>query len=199
MNFNASRAPLRVSENEVFWAEIAPTEHIVHLYANDAGFFDMLEGFAVMGLIADESVIVIATDAHIAHLNRRLAARGIDLNEARRDGRYLPFDAEAFLGRFMKEDGWPDEARFNEAVTELIERAGRNGRRVRAFGEMVALLWNKGLNGATVRLEHLWNDLRRRSPFPLFCSYPKSGFTQETQASLDEICAAHTKVISNRA
>jgi hypothetical protein len=95
-------------------------------------------------------------------------------------------------------NGWPDADRFNAVVTGLIERAGRNGRRVRAFGEMVAILWGQGHNGATVCLEHLWNQARQAASFPLFCSYPKSGFTQDSEASFREICAAHTKVISNR-
>ena len=193
---NAQRPPLRVSENEVFWAEIAPSEHILHLYADNAAFLEMLEGFTVMGLLAGEGVVVIGTDAHIFDLNRRLGARGIDLRSARERDQYLPLNAEATLATFMNGE-WPDEGRFHKLVSELIERAGRDGRRVRAFGELEAILWENGHHDAAVTLEHLWNDLRQTLQFSLFCSYPKSGFTLHTQESLEDICAAHTKVISN--
>jgi len=149
------------------------------------------------GLRGGESVIVLGTDDHVFALNHRLLARGINLESARKRDQYLVINADDFLAKFMV-NGWPDEQRFKDAVTEVLGRAGRTGRRVRAFGEMVAILWAKGLSGATVRLEFLWNQLREEIPFPLFCAYPKSGFTQDSEESLKEICAAHTKVVRNR-
>lgn len=52
---------------------------------------------------------------------------------------------------------------------------GRDGRRVRAFGEMVAVMWTRGQSGATVQLEHLWHRFCQTKAFSLFCAYPKSG------------------------
>ncbi len=169
----------------------------MHLYADEPGFMDMLERFVIGGFLAGESVIVIGTDAHIFALNQRLGRRGFDIPSKRQADHYLDVNAETCLATFMK-DGWPDSDCFNREIMTLIERASRDGRRVRAFGEMVAMLWEKKFSGATVRIEHLWNELRRAAPFPLFCSYPKAGFTRDTEDSLKEICAAHTKVISNR-
>ncbi len=58
------------------------------------------------------------------------------------------------------------------------KKTRRDGRRVRAFGEMVAVLWDQGQNAATVRLEHLWHKLcPEEKDFSLFCTYPKAGFT----------------------
>jgi hypothetical protein len=185
-----------VSEHEVFWGEIAPTEHVVHLYSEEATFLNMLERFAAWGLIENEGVIVIATQQHCSFLNERLTKQGFDLASARKCGQYQDLVAEECLDGFMR-DGWPDEDLFAACVSDIINRARGRDRRVRAFGEMVALLWNQGHAGATVRLEHLWNDFRARSPFPLFCSYPRTGFTSDARESLREICATHTKVISN--
>jgi hypothetical protein len=55
-------------------------------------------------------------------------------------------------------------------VSGLLARARANGRRVRAFGEMVALLWEQGHHSATVRLEPQWGSFCRRETFPLFCA-----------------------------
>jgi MEDS: MEthanogen/methylotroph, DcmR Sensory domain len=187
-------SPIYLSDSQVFWGELAPTEHLVYMYEAKDTFLLLLEDFVADGLRNGEAVIVIATEAHRVALNERLEDRGLNLSAVRTNSQYMDLSAETCLATFMK-DGWPDETRFNKAVGNLINRASRSGRRVRAFGEMVAMLWANGNSGATVRLEHLWNEFRRTQPFPLFCAYPKSGFTDETDASLREICEAHTKVI----
>jgi hypothetical protein len=88
------------------------------------------------------------------------------------------------------------EERLGARVIELLARARHGGRRVRAFGEMVAVLCARGDQAATVRLEHLWNELCQAQGFSLFCAYPKVGFTQDATASISELCAAHSRVIS---
>jgi hypothetical protein len=189
--------PLHLFEDEVFWGELAPTEHLVHLYENESAFFQMLEGFVAGGLSAGEAVIVIATQAHRDALNQRLRQNQFDLQSLRAGGRYLDLSAENCLATFMK-DGWPDVERFNKTIGGVINQVKVPGRRIRAFGEMVALLWADGHAGATVQLEHLWNEFRRHQNFPLFCAYPKAGFTVDANESLETICAAHTKVIHGR-
>ena len=179
---------------EVFWGEIAPPEHLVHIYEHENAFLDSLEGFVAGGLRAGEAVISIATIPHLRELESRLTAHGVNMAALRADDQYLTLDANHALSQFMV-NGWPDEELFNDFVVQLIQRARKGGRRVRAFGEMVAILWAQGRNGATVRLEHLWNNLCRSEEFSLFCAYPKSGFTEDSDVSLREICAAHSKVI----
>ncbi len=180
---------------EVYWAEIAPCEHVVQFYESDSAFLDSLEGFAYGGMRAGEGVIVIATPSHIEALEDRLTARGIDVAAARLRDRFIPLDAEQTISTFMV-DGWPDDSLFTTLVTELIARARKNGGAVRAFGEMVALMWAQGHHGGTVRLEHLWHGLCRTEAFSLFCAYPKSGFTRDATESIREICAAHSEVFA---
>lgn len=183
----------QMHRSPIFWGEISPCEHAMQVYGDDKMFMDALEGFVGGGLVNGESAIVIATPEHLAALEARLPLRGIDLAAARHDQRYLGIAAERVLRDFMIE-GWPDEERFYEVVTTLIGQVRRDGRRVRAFGEMVALLWAQGHAAATVRLEHLWNKLCNRERFPLFCAYPKTGFTSDPTSSLRELCAAHSRV-----
>jgi len=184
----------------VFWGEIAPCEHILQLYTSNSVFLDTLEGWVSGGLDAGEGIIIIATEENLNALENRLerGKRRIDLAAARSRGQYVTADAEETLSLFMT-NGWPDERLFREVVSSLLDRArgyGRNLRRVRAFGEMVAVLWARGHNGATIRLEHLWNSLCRANGFSLFCAYPMIGETQEAHESMKEICAAHSRVIN---
>jgi hypothetical protein len=178
----------------VFWGEIAPCDHFVQIYEDNDIFLDTLEGFVSGGIRSGDSVILIATPANLKALEARLSAQGVDLSVARLRDEYIALDAEATLSKFMAGD-WPDDELFKQVVTDVIERARGNGRRVRAFGEMVALLWARGDQAATVRLEHLWHSLCQTEAFSLFCAYPKSGFTMNVEASISEICATHSKVV----
>jgi len=179
---------------EVFWAEITPCDHLVQIYEEDSAFLDSLEGFIAGGLRRGEAAVVIATPPHRDSLTSRLLAQHIDLDAAISKDQYIALDAEETLSQFMR-DGWPDDDLFNQCIRGIVDRARGRGRRVRAFGEMVALLWAQGHNGATVRLEHLWHTLCRTDSFSLLCAYPKSGFTQDANDSIREICAAHSKVV----
>jgi hypothetical protein len=193
-----------------FWGEIAPSEHLVQIYKDDEVFLDSLEGFVAGGIRAGDGVIVIAVPAHLAALEHRLLTRGIDPLSVIEAGQYVPLDAKETLSKFMIEnrfgDGktaWPDEDRFHALVTELVTRCSTrpNGtrRRVRAFGEMVALLWAEGMTGATIRLEALWHQFCQRSSLCLFCAYPRAYFTNDPEASIKQICATHSRVVPNSA
>ncbi|MGC2478011.1 MAG: MEDS domain-containing protein [Candidatus Sulfotelmatobacter sp.] len=185
---------LQPSGNPVFWGEIAPCEHIAQFYEHDGVLLDTLIGFIGGGLKAGESTIVIATAAHLKALEEGLQNSGVDLVSALVQHRYIALLADKALDRFMVKQ-WPDDMLFANFVTELITRARANGRRVRAFGEMVALLWARGDVAATVRLEYLWNRLFKTEDFSLFCAYPKAGFTKDPSHSMREICDAHSKII----
>lgn len=179
----------------VFWGEMAPTDHVCQIYGDDNTFLDALEGYVGGGLRAGESVIVIATHAHLESLRGRLAALGVDLDKAVAEDRFIPLDAAATLAQFMV-NGWPDDQRFAKVVSGIIHRARHGNRKVRAFGEMVAVLWARGHYAATVRLEHLWNKLLETEQFPLFCAYPKAGFTRGASESITDLQRAHSKVIA---
>ncbi|MCD6011353.1 MAG: hypothetical protein K0Q79_1215 [Flavipsychrobacter sp.] len=183
------------SKTDIFWAEIAPCDHVVQIYENDNAFLDALAGFVGGGINSGDCVIVIATQAHLKALETRLSSYGIHVDDLISEDRYIPLDAEETLAKFMV-DGWPNEDLFMRTVSELLARAQGKKRRVRAFGEMVALLWAEGNSSATVRLEHLWNKFCEQATFCLFCAYPKTGFTQDMNTSIMHICGAHSKMIN---
>jgi hypothetical protein len=184
------------SSAKIFWAEIAPTEHVVQIYEDDEKFLDLLSGFVSAGIAAGDCTIVIGTSVHLNSLNEKIESLGLVVDQLMEQGVYIPLDAELALSKFMIND-WPDENLFVQLVTDLISKAKKAGRPVRAFGEMVAILWARGQVGATVRLEQLWNKFCEKEAFCLFCAYPQSGFTQDAAESLGHICSAHTKMVMN--
>lgn len=175
-------------------AGVPTSAHLLHIYDSERVFLDTLEGFVSGGLRGGEGVIVVATDAHIAGLESRLLASGIDLEAMRCAEQYTSLDAEEVLSQFIV-DGWPDKDLFQRTMTVLLTRAGASGRKIRVFGEMVAVLWQRGEHGATVRLEYLWHQLTEAVGFSLLCAYPKSAFVGETAKAINEITALHSGVV----
>jgi hypothetical protein len=182
-------------ETNIFWDEIVPCHHVLQIYENDELFLDALATFVEGGFNSADSCIIIATRSHLNQLHSELGKRGFDIEFLVSQNLYIPLEAEETLSKFMIND-WPDEELFMKTVHQLFEKAGYNNRRIRAFGEMVALLWARGLNESTVHLEYLWNKLSAHYSFCLFCAYPKSAFTDGSHGSVLEICQAHSKLIA---
>ncbi len=183
------------ANTDIFWGEIAPCDHILQIYENDEIFLDTLTRFIGGGINTGDSSIIISTQNHLDAVNNGLKNHGINVDALISDNSFIPLNAQETLSKFMI-NGWPDEYLFNQTVSQLLKKAqGANKRKVRAFGEMVAILWAQGYNGATVQLEHLWNNFCQKEAFCLFCAYPKSGFTDDMSDSLNNICSAHAKII----
>jgi hypothetical protein len=174
------------------WTALSPHEHLVQLYARDADLLDSLEDYVRNGIEKGEVVVLVVTPEHLDALDQRLAARGFDLDGARAHQLYLTFDASETLQKFMVRD-WPDEALFQHFIHRIVTRA--NGRRIRAFGEMVALLLARGQTDAMLRLEQLWQPACEKHAFMLFCAYPRNAFA-DMDGSIRSVCAAHSCVIS---
>jgi PAS domain S-box-containing protein len=96
--------------------------------------------------------------------------------------------------------GQADRERFTSVIGEVVERArkavGREGARIAAFGEMVALLWAEGKREAAIGLEQLWNFLAETHAFSLQCAYPMKGFSHRDHSEpFLKICAEHSSVL----
>lgn len=178
---------------DAFWAGLTARDHCVQIYDNDPAFLAALEGFVAGGIRQGDSIVLIATPAHLSALSAQLQRNGFDVAAATRRGQYIALDAAQTLERFMV-DGWPDQARFNAVIEEVLGRARTHHHQVRAFGEMVALMWADGLCEAAVQLEHFWTRLCAAQQFSLFCAYPRSGFGNGGESGIGQVCAAHSKL-----
>ena len=177
------------------WDVMGESDHFVQFYETDDFILDSLGGFVGAGLGAGDVCLVVATESHRAGLDERLRARGLDVELARGRGQYVALDAAETLSLFMA-GGSPDPDRFVDVVGGIVARAAEGGRRVRIYGEMVALLWAEGNRDAALRLEEFWNRLQETRPFTLFCAYPMGGFGGAALAEpMRGVCAGHSRVI----
>jgi len=174
-----------------------PEEHFVQLYGKDDRLLARnVSRYLSEGLRRGDGLLVIATAEHRGSMVRRLTGERT-YTRAVLEGRLVFLDAEATLNRFMV-DGEPDQARFERIIGEALAgvrtRAVHSG--IRAYGEMVGVLWKAGQFSAAVRLEEFWNELLQAGDVSLFCAYPIDVFSPEFQAaSLDALLRAHTHVV----
>jgi signal transduction histidine kinase/ActR/RegA family two-component response regulator len=177
------------------WAEMCDTEHFVQFYEADGSLLNSISGFIGNAISAGEGAVVVATQAHRDGLDQLLQSNGLDVVGAKSRGRYLSLDASETLAKFMV-DGLPDPQRFNDVIGGVIASVTDGDSRIRAFGEMVTLLWAEGNQAAAIRLEELWNDLQTAHSFSLFCAYPLRGLGGERLIEpTSSICKVHTRVI----
>ncbi|MCW2598810.1 MAG: putative two-component sensor histidine kinase protein [Frankiales bacterium] len=171
-------------------------QHVVHFYERDENLALAVSSFLGAGLVAGESVLVVATPAHSDAFDAVLVAAGIDVPTARAAGKYRSVDASKGLASFMV-DGRPDTERFDASVGATVAELSASGTPVRIYGEMVALLWEQGDVEGAMAVEEQWNDLGRRSLFTLFCAYP-SGSVAGTPRGRHRICQHHSAVVAER-
>jgi hypothetical protein len=169
---------------------VAPHDHVVQLYDHDAELTSAVGPYLAEGLAAGDAVVIIATPEHRAGIAAELTALGVDVDHAIANGDYLALDAAATLAEFTV-DGWPHSGRFDAVVGRLVRDKCNGGRALRAYGEMVALLWEDNRQAAAIELEMLWNDLRRRERFALYCAYR---MTPDLDG-LAQVCSLHGGVV----
>jgi PAS domain S-box-containing protein len=171
-------------------------DHSVHFYESEALLANTVADFLASGIAAGQRVVMIASKTHAPEITSRLVSKGIDVEGAEGSRQILLMDAETQLSQFMV-DGLPDERLFEATVGALIqqqlEQAGGSG--LRAYGEMVDLLWKRGERDAAIRLEEYWHRLAARHPFALLCAYSMGNFYDETGGpSVDDVCRTHTYI-----
>jgi len=169
--------------------------HVVQFYETDPFLCAAVTRFVGAAVAGGDVALVIATQRHREQIGTELGRRGFDLELARGQGYYVALDAAEILSQITV-DGKPDPARFAEVVGGLISRGQAEGRRVRVFGEMVALLWDSGKTDAAIRLEELWSGLAQALPFSLLCAYPIRAFDRASdEAPFRRICGEHSHVL----
>ena len=174
---------------------IMTSKHVVRFYEDDDALVKEISYFIGTGLAGGDGGIIVATKAHLHSIEERITASGCDLVAAREQEQYVSLDAAETLSRFMV-NGLPDEQRFISEVGSLLARMEVRHSKVRAFGEMVSLLWAEELYEAALRLEQLWNDLIDIRACSLFCAYRMTDFnTDAATLRLKDVCTQHSQVL----
>jgi anti-sigma regulatory factor (Ser/Thr protein kinase) len=164
----------------------AEHHHVVQFYDSDADLAARAGSYLREAVEAEAVVVVIATEAH---------RRAFEEHLPDATGTLLWLDAAELLGRLMR-DGRVDRDAFFEIVGGIVREAAASGRPVRAYGEMVALLWEAGDVLAAIDLETLWNELASEVRFSLYCAYHRESVSGHEHAdALHRVCDLHTEIV----
>ena len=130
-------------------------------------------------------MILVPTLSHWNAFRPRLEAEGVDVEAARERGQLTVVDADEFLPHFMR-DGMPDSPVFLGLAADVIGQARAGGRypRVRWWGEMVNVLWERGDVAASMNLEDLFDQLGGEQDVALFCSFLMDNFDGEVHTRM---------------
>ena len=176
-----------------FLEEAPPAGHAVQVYTELDELATSVGRFLDAGFRAGEPAVVIAT-GHAGAFRAELGRRGHDVDTLEEQGLLTCRNAEETLATFMGGDV-PSAERFDEAVGGALDEVARRfpDRTIRAFGEMVDLLHQRGQQAAAIALEELWNHALERRRVALLCAYELDVFDLDAQASaLPEILRTHT-------
>jgi hypothetical protein len=165
--------------------------HEVRFYDDDFTLTSTVARFLADGYKAAQPCIVIATPSHRRSVSAYMKTLGVDVEYASPVD-LLWLDARETLSSFM-EGNRPSAELFEATVGSVFEKVVANRRyaTVRAFGEMVDLLWRDGKSDAAIELEQLWNALAAKYKFALLCAYDRASIGSDLKA-IQRICDVHT-------
>jgi hypothetical protein len=173
-------------------------DHLVQVYSDKGFLYEAVAEYAGTGLRRGEGVIIIARPSHRAAFMRALDSAGVAASEAVERGQLLMLDADETLGGFTP-GGMPDWQTFHALIGGVIAKMRLDYPSVRAYGEMVDVLWQRGERDAAIRLEEFWNDLAKLQTFSLLCAYQMDNLDAAAyKGPMECVCKVHTHLIPAR-
>lgn len=166
--------------------------HIVQVCQNQTSQAEILAQYVKEGLANGEGVVIIARPALRKAFISQMNALDLDLHTLKSQGQIKFFDAEFLLSGLLI-DGKLDNQAFQQLVaTPALDTQLKFGK-VRAFGEMVDVLWKNAQPDLAIELEGLWNGLCNKHEIMLLCTYLLDSLDPNTyDNSLERICKCHT-------
>ena len=161
-------------------AHAGPRDHMVQLYQDQDFLNRAVCRFAGAALANGEGLILVPTIQHWNAFRPRLEAEGVDVKGAQESGQLTVVDSDELLPRFMQK-ALPDGPMFLGLAGEIIARTRGAGRfsKVRWWGEMVNVLWERGDVAASMNLEDLFDRVSDEQNIAIFCSFLMDNFDGE--------------------
>ena len=169
----------------------AAPDHTCTLYRDEEDLLQEVADFLTPAVLAGDGVVVLARQPRGERLRAELERRARDAAVQLSPDRLVTLDAAALLDEIMTADA-PCEERFLAEVRPVLEAARAATGRVRAYGELLDLLWERDQLAAAAELEVCWNRLLGSLHCPLRCAYRAPGDADEARAeALQRISSLH--------
>lgn len=143
------------------------------------------------------AAVVIATPTHWHDLEHCLVEAGVDVPGHLATGRLTVLDADQTLPKLLH--GGPscvDGTALRQLFLPSLRATHEAWGHIATYGEMTALLWERGEVVAALELEQEWNSLTDESTFSVCCRYPQEDpRPRADQTQWAELDALHTGLI----
>jgi anti-sigma regulatory factor (Ser/Thr protein kinase) len=172
-------------------------DHVVLFYERERELVRIVGSHVAEASMEDGAAVVIATKSHLAAFTDELEAAGIDTERGFQRGTLVFLDAAETLASFTVA-GHIDPEAFHQIIGSVLREAAEAGgpNPIRAYGEMVGLLWDAGDVLGAIELERLWNGLGQEIEFSLLCAYHSAAVSSPEQAAaLQQVCHLHSSVL----
>jgi hypothetical protein len=163
-----------------------PPDHVALFSETSTFLADRIATFVSEGLVAGEHVIVMATLAHWNAVAARLEHHNLAYGRALAQGRLVLLDADEILDGITV-DGQASPDRFGAAIRPLIKHDVVQ----RIYGEVVALLAQRGDLEVALAIESLGHELAQAHGVRVLCGYHLDGTGRFPAAALARLEAAH--------
>jgi hypothetical protein len=130
---------------------IKDKDHLVHFYHNKNTLVDAVSNFIVPALTSNCGVILIATKENILEFSEAMDKRSVDLVKCKMLDQLVILDANETLNQFMY-NGVPDRHKFFKTISAVLNKMRTKYPTIRAYGEMVNLLWHQDLKESAISL-----------------------------------------------
>src|SRR5437868_9820115 len=170
---------------EPLLTKAASPDHVVQLYQDERFLSRAVCRFAASAIQNGEGIILVPTAAHWDAIRPRLEAEGVDVKAAQARQQLTVVDADDLLPNFMRQ-GMPDGPLFLGLAADVVAKARTDAPapKVRWWGEMVNVLWERGDVAASMRLEDLFDQLAHENDLAIFCSFLMNNFDGDVHARM---------------
>jgi len=181
------------------WLGESPAgRHVCQFHSPSDPLAESIAIFAEAGLRGGDQVILLALPDQAEAALAVLEPRAVDLVAARATGQLRIEDSCSVLDACAAGSGL-DLERLSRYLGGMLARTSSGPRRkVRVYGDMVSLLWNRGDAELAIHLEEIWDELVQAHPSTvLFCGYSLDRLAESTyNGPLSGIGRVHRTVLT---
>jgi two-component system cell cycle sensor histidine kinase/response regulator CckA len=169
----------------------AQPAHLLTLYRTDGFLCGRVAAWLAEALRGDGGAIALTEARYHAHLRQALALEGVDADALTAAGRLVILDAAATLARILASGPPTTEAVRRVAGPWLDSVRAASGPEIRAYGDMVNVLWERGQPDVALVLEQIWHELLQGTQVELLCGYRADPLSVGRVQGLQALCGAH--------
>lgn len=152
-------------------------DHAVAYYQDNTYLIKFLIDYFETSKNSNEHFILIAKPSTIKSLYS-YSIKHDELKGFMDERKFSLYSADTLIADFIV-DGHVNLNKFNKLFNDLISGCINKNHQIKIFGEMVAVLWENGLNEAAIELETIWHQLTSMYSIKLFCAYPEYLFKSD--------------------